>query len=120
MEKNGNRPGAAKGERSDTFAAPEIKRWSANRKKEVVLRLMRGEPVDALSRELGIEIYRLEEWHHKALQGIESALKAREGDPLAAELDAAFKRIGEITMENELLREKARRAHPLAPRRSKK
>jgi hypothetical protein len=81
---------------------------------------MRGEPVDALSRELGIEIYRLEEWHSKALQGIESALKAREGDPLVAELDAAFKRIGEITMENELLREKSRRAHPLAPRRSKR
>lgn len=120
MEQNGNRPGAAGGERSDTSAAPEIKRWSVNRKKEVVLRLMRGEPVDALSRESGIEIYRLEEWHQKALQGIESALKAREGDPLVAELDAAFKRIGEITMENELLREKARRAHPLAPRRSKK
>src|SRR4051794_33948807 len=113
MAKNDSQSGAAQGERSDTCAAPEIKRWSANRKKEVVLRLMRGEPVDALSREVGIEIYRLEEWHQKALQGIESALKAREADPLAAELDAAFKRIGEITMENELLREKARRAHPL-------
>jgi hypothetical protein len=120
MVKDDNRSDATAGERSDTSAASEIKRWSANRKKEVVLRLMRGEPVDALSRELGVEIYRLEEWHQKALQGIESALKAREGDPLAAELDAAFKRIGEITMENELLREKARRAHPLAPRRSKR
>jgi hypothetical protein len=120
MVKDDNRPDAAGGERSDTSAASEIKCWSANRKKEVVLRLMRGEPVDALSRELGVEIYRLEEWHQKALQGIESALKAREGEPLAAELDAAFKRIGEITMENELLREKARRAHPLAPRRSKR
>lgn len=111
---------ATEGERTSTGVATEVKRWSANRKKEVVLRLMRGEPVDALSREFGIEIYRLEEWHSKALQGIESALKAREGDPLVAELDAAFKRIGEITMENELLREKARRAHPLAPRRSKR
>lgn len=70
--------GAAEGERSSTGAAPEVKRWSANRKKEVVLRLLRGESVDALSRELGIEIYRLEEWHQKALQGVESALKARE------------------------------------------
>jgi transposase len=120
MEKDETVSGATKGEHSLTGVAPEVKRWSANRKKEVVLRLMRGEPVDALSRELGIEIYRLEEWHSKALQGIESALKAREGDPLVAELDAAFKRIGEITMENELLREKARRAHPLAPRRSKR
>ena len=70
MEKDVSVSGAAEGERSSTGAAPEVKRWSANRKKEVVLRLMRGEPVDALSRELGIEIYRLEEWHQKALQGI--------------------------------------------------
>jgi transposase len=101
-------------------ASPDVIRWSVNRKKEVVLRLLRGEPIDALSRELGIEVYRLEKWHQKALQGIDTALKAREGDPLSAELDAAMRRIGEITMENELLREKARRAHPLAPRKSKK
>jgi transposase len=101
-------------------AAPEVTRWSANRKKEAVLRLMRGEPIDALSRELGIEIYLLEKWQQKALQGIESALKARDGDPLATELDAAMRRIGELSMEVELLREKARRAHPLAPRRSQK
>lgn len=120
MKKDVLLSGAAPVELRSPSAAPEVKRWSANRKKEVVLRMMRGEPLDALSRELGIELYRLEEWHQKALQGIESALKAREGDPLVAELDAAFKRIGEITMENELLREKARRAHPLAPRRSKR
>jgi hypothetical protein len=120
MEKDVNVSGAAEGERSSTGAAPEVKRWSANRKKEVVLRLLRGEPLDALSRETGIEIYLLENWHRKALQAIETALKSREGDPLAAELDAAMKRIGEISMENELLREKARRAHPLALRRSKR
>lgn len=52
MQKNVVSPGAAEGERSSTGAAPEVKRWSANRKREVVLRLMRCEPVDALSREL--------------------------------------------------------------------
>jgi hypothetical protein len=50
----------AKGERSSNGVAPEVKRWSANRKKETVLRLLRGEPLAALSRELGVEIYRLE------------------------------------------------------------
>ena len=112
--------GAAEGERSSPGAAPDTKRWSANRKREVVLRLMRGEPIDALSRELGVEIYRLQEWHQKALRGIETALKAREGDPLSAELNAAMRRIGEITMENELLRERVRRARPLGSRRSKR
>jgi len=86
MEKDGSRPGAAEGERSSTGAAPEVKRWSANRKKEAVLRLMRGEPVDALSRELSIEIYRLEEWREKALQGIDTALKSQENDPLTRKL----------------------------------
>ena len=45
-------------ERSAPAAGAEVKRWSANRKKEVVLRLLRGEPLDALSRELGVETYR--------------------------------------------------------------
>ena len=120
MEENGSRPGAAEGERSSTGAAPEVKRWSANRKKEAVLRLMRGEPIDALSRELGVEIYRLEEWREKALQGMDTALKSRENDPLTAELDAAKRRIGEISMENELLREKIRKKFPLAKGRSKR
>jgi hypothetical protein len=35
-------------------------RWTVARKREVVLRLLRGEPVEMLSRELGVEIYRLE------------------------------------------------------------
>jgi phosphoenolpyruvate carboxylase len=105
---------------SKPSVSPEVVRWTVSRKKEVVLRLLRGEPIDALSRELGIEAYRLEKWHRKALQGIESALKARDGDPLAAELDAAMRRLGEVTMENELLRYKVRKARPLAPERSKK
>jgi len=120
MQKDVSCAGAAEGERSSTGAAPEVKRWSANRKKEVVLRLMRGEPVDALSRELGVEIYRLEEWREKALQGMDTALKSREGDPLAAELDSAMRRIGEISMENELLRERIRKKFPLAKGRSKR
>lgn len=50
-------------------------RWSARRKGEAVLRLLRGEPVDTLSRELGVEIYRLEQWREKALLGIDEALR---------------------------------------------
>jgi hypothetical protein len=34
-------------------------RWSVARKREVVLRLLHGESVEAISRELRIEIYRL-------------------------------------------------------------
>lgn len=95
-------------------------RWSASRKREVVLRLLRGESVDALSRELGVEIYRLEEWREKSLSAIDTGLKERSGDPLQTELDAAMKRIGELTMENELLWQRVRKPGPLAKRRSLK
>ncbi len=64
-------------------------RWSARRKREVVLRLLHGEPLDAVSRDVGVEVYRLEQWREKALLGIDEALRDRTGDPLQTELDAA-------------------------------
>ena len=33
-------------------------RWSAGKKLEAVLRLLRGEPLETLSRELGVEAHR--------------------------------------------------------------
>ena len=98
----------------------EGQRWSAGRKREVVLRLLRGESVNALSRELGVEIYRLEQWRGKALIGIDESLKQRQGDPVQAELNQAMRRIGELTMENELLWQRVRKPGPLAKRRSSK
>ena len=98
----------------------QIKRWTASRKKEVVLRILRGESLDALSRELGIEIYLLEEWHSKALQGMEFGLKARIEDPVQQELDQAKKRLGELLMENELLQIKASKSPAFHMGRSKR
>lgn len=95
-------------------------RWTVTRKRDVVLRLLRGEPVEPLSRELGVEIFRLEAWREKALSGIDAALKVRNGDPATAELDTAMKRIGELTMENELLRARMEKPGPLARRRSRR
>jgi hypothetical protein len=82
--------------------------------------MLRGEPMDALSRELGIEIYLLDKWREKALSGLDTALKQRNGDPLSAELDNAMKRIGELSMENELLRKRCEQKSPFHGRRSSK
>lgn len=122
-------PGGTEGGRRPTGVPPgevaarplaQGQRWTAPRKREVALRIFRGEPLDLLSRELGVELYRLEKWRDAALAGMEEALKARNGDPLKAELDNAMKRLGELTMENELLWTRVRRPGPLAKRRSKK
>ena len=105
--------GARRATGMEPAAAPqgvEVKRWSAHRKREVVLRLLRGEPLDSVSRATGVELYRLEEWRATALAGIEEALRERsEGDPLVAALAQAKRCIGELTMENELLRERVKR-----------
>ena len=92
-------------------------RWSVARKREVVLRLMRGEAAELLSRELGLPVYELEHWRQKAEAGFEGALKEREADPASDELAAAMQRIGELSMENELLRARIGRPGPLARRR---
>ena len=114
--------GAPEGARSATGGAPsaaaEVKRWSAGRKKQAVLRLLRGESVDALSRELAGPIFRLEEWRDRALAGIDVGLKERENDPLEKQLNDANRRIGELVMEVEILRKEREARRPLAGRRS--
>ena len=94
-------------------------RWSAARKREVVLRLLRGEAAELLSRELGLPIFKLEQWRRKADAALEGALKEREADPADGQLAAALRRIGELSMENELLRARIERPGPLARRRSR-
>ena len=85
----------------------------------MVLRLLCGESLDAVSRAVGVEIYRLEEWKARALAGLELGLKEQAGEPVAAVLDAAKRHIGALS---ELLRARARAAErrlPLATRRSR-
>lgn len=95
-------------------------RWTVARKRQVVLRILRGESVAALSRELGVEQYKLEQWRDKALTGIDVSLKERVNDPLAIELDNALKQVGELTMKNELLQIRCGLNRPFGSRRSRK
>lgn len=94
-------------------------RWSVARKREVVLRLLRGESVELLSRELGVPIFKLEGWRQKADAALDGALKEREAETASTELTAAMQRIGELSMEVELLRTRIERPGPLARRRSR-
>ena len=121
-------PGSSEGARRATGEDPGEaavgplgpgQRWSVMRKREVALRMLRGESLEGLSRELGVEMYRLEAWRQRALGGIDASLREREGTPEQAELDASMKRIGELSMEVELLRERCRKNGPFVLRRSR-
>ena len=81
-------------------------RWPAGKKLDAVLRLLRGEPLDVLSRELGVEAHRLAAWRDDFLEGGKEGLKGQRPDrsPDDRALRQAERKIGQLTMENEILR----------------
>ena len=71
---------------------------------DAVLRLLRGEPLDVLSRELGVEAHRLAAWRDDFLEGDKEALKGQRPDrPDDRALRQAERKVGQLTMENEIL-----------------
>ena len=94
-------------------------RWSSRRKTEVVLRVLRGEDLDGLSRELGVTAGAIAQWREQFLAGGQAAVKTRPADERDDELGRLRAKVGELTMENELLRAKMERPGPLARRRSR-
>ena len=97
-------------------------RWSSRRKTEIVLRLLRGEDLDSVSREIGVTAAAMSSWRDRFLAGGQAAVRSRDADERDREVARMKAKIGEITMENELLRERARRAEansPFASRRSR-
>jgi hypothetical protein len=97
-------------------------RWSSRRKTEVVLRVLRGEDLDLLSRELTVTATAIAGWRDHFLAAGQVGLHSRASDERDEEIARLRRKVGEITMENELLRERARRAEansPFAPRRSR-
>src|ERR1700676_3407836 len=78
-------------------------RISVQREIAVVARLMRGETLEPVGRETTVSIAKLTEWRARALEGAASALKERERDERDDEIARLKSKVGEITMDNELL-----------------
>jgi transposase len=76
-------------------------RWSAQRKAELVLRLLRGEALDAVSRESQVPAHELEGWKRVFLEHARRGLRIR-GEPDERELTLARAKIGELMMRLEL------------------
>ena len=80
-------------------------RWSAKRKSEIVLRLLRGEDLGELSREIQVSPPEIEQWRDAFLSGAEAGLKKRAGDPLEREITRTRAKLGETMMKLELAEE---------------
>ena len=81
-------------------------RFSARRKTEAVLRLLRGEDLDTLSRELGVVAATLSSWRDAFLDGGTAAMKSRPADDRDEEIARLRAKVGQLTMDVELLGQK--------------
>ena len=95
---------------------------SARRKQSAVLRLLRGEDLELVSRELGVPAAEVSAWRDAFLAAGEASLKTRPADGRDVEIGRLQAKVGELTMANELLDAKIDRLEthrPLARRRSR-
>ena len=115
-------PAGAHNAGDGAVGAGPVGRFSAQRKLAVVQRLLRGEALEMVSRELNVPAHRLSQWRDRVLEAGMSALKEQERDPRDDEIARLKAKIGDITMANELLYakiDKLEAGRPLARRRSR-
>ena len=82
------------------------RRLTAARKQEAVLRVLRGEAVELVARSLEATAADVSSWRDAFLEAVSSGLKQRPRDARDEEIDRLRSKVGEITMDNELLYEK--------------
>ena len=114
---DGERGGAA-------AAAPgRERRMTAARKRDAVLRLLQGEPLELVARELSVTAADLSAWRDAFMVAGEVSLKSRPRDDRDERIERLQSKLGEVLMDNELLCTKVERLEggvPLGPRRSRR
>lgn len=98
-------------------------RMTASRKRDAVLRLLRGEPLEIVAREVGVTAADPSGWRDAFLEAGSASLKARGRDDRDRVIDRLRR---ELTMDTELLQAKIERLEagggggPFGSRRSKR
>ena len=90
-------------------------RMSRQRKRDAVLRLLRGEDLETLSRALGVTAATLSGWCDTFLSAGEASLATRPVDAGELESDRLKARLGEMLLERELLEDKVGSWRCLSP-----
>jgi transposase len=120
-ERTTERPGAAERPQESGVAAPgRGGRMSRQRKTAAVLRLLRGEDLETVSRSLGVTAATLTTWREAFLAAGEAALATRPSDGETLESERLKARLGQMLLERELLEQKIttlEAGRPLARRR---
>ena len=123
MDGTTERTGGAERPQESGGAAPgRGGRMSRLRKTAAVLRLLRGEDLELVSRSLGVTAATLSGWRDAFLAAGEAALTSRVNSGEALESQRLKAKLGEVLVERDLLHEKIailEAGRPLARRRPK-
>lgn len=79
-------------------------RRSVGLKERGVLRLLKGEDMELVSREMGVAMHELSRWRDKYMLAGRENLKAHPKDPLNAEVEQRDRLIAKLALENEILK----------------
>ena len=107
---------------AENKSSRENGRFSIQRKSEAVLRLLRGEDLELVSREYGVTAARLSQWREDFLAAGQQGLKKRTQDQRDEQIARLQAKVGELTMANELQEHKIDKLEdglPFPRRRSK-
>lgn len=98
--------GSPQGGRRPTGGDPQRERgrFSSRRKMEAVMRLLRGDELDAISRELGVTASTLSSWRDSCLFSGQAGLKTQAVPELQDQTRDLKALIGELTIDNECLK----------------
>ena len=97
--------------------SPDRGRFSVRKKTETVMRLLRGEDLDKVSRELKVTAATLARWRDDFIAAGRAGLRTRaSADDEDESLLRLKAKVGELTMANELLEYRARRAEEMVGR----
>ena len=103
----GARPGAVERPQESGAAAPgRGGRMSRQRKSAAVLRLLRGEDLETVSRSLGVTAATLSGWREAFLAAGEAALSAKPASGEELESEQLKAKLGAALIERDLLHEK--------------
>jgi len=106
-EGTAERTGAAERPQESGAAAPvRGGRMSRQRKRDAVLRLLRGEDLETVSRSLGVTAATLTKWRDAFLAAGEAALVTRPTNGETLESERLKARLGEMLLKHELLEQK--------------
>ena len=103
---NGTPPITVGGVRRPPQADERPERLWADRKAEAVMRVLRGESLEVVSRDTRVSVADLARWRDEFVAAGTAGLRTRKTDPLESELKDAKAKIGDLMMRLELFEKK--------------